>query len=104
MLNKLMALVVIFLSISAMADIPIPPGTKVTEKISGRAAQILYDSLAVAESRLPSEFAFKNECGISISSGRVQVTRTEQNGTVTIACSSFYCRGYQAVCHLQEIY
>lgn len=102
MKKLLFASVMMFMSVGVFADTPPVPGTTVTDKIEGAAAQILYDSLAEKDGVLPPEYSFTTKCG-EVNSGKLHETKADGR-PVTIACQLYYCFGHKAVCNLKEQY
>lgn len=85
------------------ADIPPAPGTVITQKLNGAAAQILFDSLSESIVTLPRKDQFRNACKMVISQGLIHTHQTA-NSTVTVTCTAYYCMGHQAICTLEEQY
>lgn len=95
----------ILASVVAKADALPPHGTSIEHKIEGGAAYILYDALTEEDSTIPNENIFTNECGNQINRGKVhEVTIKNTTRKVKIICSTFYCMGRKATCHLKETY
>lgn len=98
------AFVVLALSAYAFADIAPRPGTVISTQIDSTAAQILFNSLTEEVGNLPADLVSRIRCRrdtLVVDTGKVH---TANDGRITIACSTYYCLGRNAICKLKQTY
>ncbi len=90
----------------AKADVPPPPGSVVKATIEGASASILFNSMNLKISDLPTEFQVQKDCqgkAVTHSKGKLLET-TSGKSKITIACTAYYCLGHGTTCKMEQKY